>query len=185
MLLLHLLECANQVGDAGDADVLGGPSGGFGYGCSDRGGSPFGEKDAIDSSAVSGSQQGPEIVGVFDAVESEEEPVPAGFGWSQKVLDSEELTLADDSQHALVGIGSGEAGKLVPGFEGDADTGSTAEVDEPFEAVVPAVASHADMVELPGTGADGLLDWVEAVENFHTSSLLSKWKNSRKALECL
>jgi hypothetical protein len=84
-----------------------------------------------------------------------------------------------------VRIGSGEAGKLVPGFEGDADTGSAAEVDEPFEAVVPAVASHADMVELPGTGADGLLDWVEAVENFHTSSLLSKWKNSREALECL
>jgi hypothetical protein len=32
------------------------------------------------------------------------------------------------------------------------------------------------MIKLPGTGADGLLDRVETVQNFHCSSLLSKWK---------
>jgi hypothetical protein len=84
-----------------------------------------------------------------------------------------------------MGICSGEAGELVPGFESDAVTGFPAEVDEPFEAFVPTFASYADVVELPRTGADGLLDWVEAVENFHESSLLSKWKNYREALECL
>jgi hypothetical protein len=87
-----------------------------------------------------------------------------------------------------MGIGPGEAGELVPGFESDADTGLSAEVDQALEAIVPAVVAfpgHADVVELPRTGADGLLDWVETVKNVHTSSLLSKWKNNREALECL
>ena len=185
VLLLHLLEGADQVGNAGDTDVLGGSGGGFGYGRSDGGGAALGEDDAIDAGAVGGPEQGSEVVRVFDAVEGEEEPVVPGFGWSEKVLDSKELTLADDGEHALVGIGAGEAGELVPGFEGDADTGFSAELDEAFEAFVFAFACHADVVELPGTGADGLLDWVEAVENFHPSSLLSKWKKNREALECL
>jgi hypothetical protein len=146
MFLLHLLECANQVGNAGDANVLGGSGGGFGYGCGDGGGAAFGEEDTIDAGTVGGSEQGSEIVGVFDAVESKEEPVVSGFGWSQKILDSEELTLANNGQHALVGIGAGKAGELIPGFEGDADAGFAAEIDEPFEAFVPTLASHADMV---------------------------------------
>jgi hypothetical protein len=174
VFLLHLFEGANEVGDAGDANVFGGSGGGFGYGCGDGGGASLGEEDAIDAGSVGGSEQGSEVVGVFDAVEGEEETVMSGFGWGEKVLDSEELTLADDGQNALVGIGAGEAGELVAGLEGDADAGFAAEVDEAFEAVVFAFACHADVVQLPGTGADGLLDWVEAVENFHESSLLSK-----------
>src|SRR5437660_8686550 len=38
------------------------------------------------------------------------------------------------------------------------------------------------MIKLPGTGTDGLLDRVETVQNFHCSSLLSKWKYGREAL---
>jgi hypothetical protein len=96
VFLLHLFEGANEVGDAGDANVFGGSGGGFGYGCGDGGGTALGQEDAIDAGAVGGSQQGSEVVGVFDAVEGEEEPVVPGFGWGEKVLDSEELTLADD-----------------------------------------------------------------------------------------
>jgi hypothetical protein len=146
VILLHLLERPDQVGNAGDANVLGGSGGGFGYGCGDWGGAALGEDDAIDTGAVGGSEQGSEVMGVLNAVEGEEEPVMSGFGGGQKVLDSEELTFADDGKHTLVGIGAGEAGELVPGFEGDADTGFSAEFDESFEPVVPAFASHADVV---------------------------------------
>jgi len=78
-----------------------------------------------------------------------------------------------------MGVGAGEPGELVPGLERNADAGGPAEVDEPLEAVVaPVVAfpGDGDMVQLTGTGTDGLLDRVETVKNFHPFSLLSKCK---------
>ena len=77
-----------------------------------------------------------------------------------------------------MGVGAGEPGELVPGFERYADAGGPAEVDQPFQAVVAVVAfpGDGDMVQLTGTGTDGLLDRVETVKNFHDSSLLSKRK---------
>jgi hypothetical protein len=81
-------------------------------------------------------------------------------------------------------VRSGEPSELVPGLEGHSDTGGSAEFDEPFQAIVSTLPGHADMVKLPGTRTDGLLDRVETEKNFHTLSLLSKWKNSRQAVEC-
>jgi hypothetical protein len=103
----------------------------------------------------------------------------------QQVLDSEEFPLADYGKDALVSVGSGQPGELVPGLQGDPDTGSSAEVDEALEALVAALAGDANVVELARAGANGLLDRVEAVKNFHASSLLSKSTNSLEALECL
>ena len=168
MFLLELLEGADEVGDAGDADVLGGSGGGLGDGAGDGGGAALGEDDAVDTGSVGGAEEGAEVVGVFDAVEGEEEAVLAvlRFG-GEEVFDGEELALADDGEDALMGVGAGEAGELVAGLDGDADFGGAAELDEAFEAFVAALAGYADVIELAGAGADGLLDWVEAVENFH------------------
>lgn len=52
VLLLELFEGANEVGDSGDANVLGCAGGGFGNGRGDRGGTPFGNDDPVDSCAV-------------------------------------------------------------------------------------------------------------------------------------
>ena len=68
-------------------------------------------------------------------------------------------------------IGSCESGKLVAGFEGDADTGGSAEFHQAFQPVVSTFAGNADVIELARTGADGLLDRMETVKNFHASSL--------------
>ena len=73
--LLHLLEGADEVGDAGDAYVLGGAGGGFGDGGGDGRGAALGEEDAVNSGAVGGAQERAEVVGVLDAVEREEEAV--------------------------------------------------------------------------------------------------------------
>jgi hypothetical protein len=167
VFLLELFERADEVGDSGYADVLGGSGGGLGDGAGDGGRAPLGEDDAVDTGSVGGAEESAEVVGVFDAVECEEEAVLAvGFG-GEEVFDGEELALADDGEDSLMGVGAGEAGELVAGLDGDADFGGAAELDEAFEAVVAALAGYADVIELAGAGADGLLDWVEAVENFH------------------
>ena len=95
------------------------------------------------------------------------------FG-GEKVFNGEEFALADDGEDALVGIGAGEAGELVAGLDGDADVGGAAKFDDAFETFVATFAGYADVVELAGTGADGLLDGMEAVQNFHDSSLPSE-----------
>ena len=77
VLLLHLFERANEVGNPRNPNVFRGSGRGFGYGRGDGGGSALGEDDAVDAGTVGGSEQRSEVVGVFDAVEGEEEAVLA------------------------------------------------------------------------------------------------------------
>jgi len=73
VLLLHLLEGADEVGDAGDADVFGGAGGGLGYRGGDGGGAALGEDDAVYADAIGCAEEGSEVMRVLDAVEGEEE----------------------------------------------------------------------------------------------------------------
>jgi hypothetical protein len=171
VFLLELLEGADEVGDAGDADVLGCSGGGLGHGSGDRSGTAFGKDDAIDACAVGGAEESAKVVGVFYAVEGEEEAILAVFFGGEEIFDGEEFALADDGEDALVGIGAGETGKLVAGLDGDTDASGATELSEAFELLIPTFAGDADVIELAGTGADSLLDRMEAVQNFHASSL--------------
>jgi hypothetical protein len=174
VFLLHLLEGADEVGDAGDANVLGGSGGGLGYGSGDGCGAALGDDDAVYSGAVGGAEESSEVVGVFHAIEGEEEAVLAVLFGGKEVFDGEEFTLADDGEDALMGVGAGEAGELIAGLDGDADASGAAEFDQALEAFVSTFAGDAYVIELAGTGADGLLDGVEAVQNFHPSILPSE-----------
>jgi hypothetical protein len=174
VFLLHLLEGADEVGDAGDADVLGGSGGGLGYGSGDGSRAALGEDDTVDSGTVGGAEESAEIVGVFDSVEGKEEAMLAVFFGGEEIFDGEELAFADDGEDALVGVGAGETCELVTRLDGDADASGAAEIDEALEAFVSTFAGDADVIELAGTGADGLLDGMEAVQNFHPSSLPSE-----------
>jgi hypothetical protein len=102
-------------------------------------------------------------VRVFDAIESEKEPVLAWLAGSQQVLDSQKLPLPDNRQNALMCVCPGKSGELVPGFKRHADAGCAAEFDQPLQAIVSTLPRHADVIKLPGTGTDGLLDRVETV----------------------
>jgi hypothetical protein len=106
-------------------------------------------------------------VRVFEAVESEEEPVLTGVIGRQQVFNAEELPLPDDGKDSLMGVGAGQPGKLFTRLERYPDAGGAAELDEAFEAFVPALTGYANMVKPPCTGSNGLLDRVEAVKNFH------------------
>jgi hypothetical protein len=102
-------------------------------------------------------------MGIFDAVESKEEPVLSPVAGNQQVLNPQESPLSNNRQYALMGICPGKSGELLPGFERYADAGRSAELDQPFQAVVATLPRHADMSKLSGTGTDGLLDRVETV----------------------
>jgi hypothetical protein len=102
-------------------------------------------------------------------------------GESEKVFDGEEPALADDGEDALMGVGLGEPCKLVSGLEGDADIGGTGEGDKGLEFGVSALASHGDVVEATISGANGLFNGMQAIENFHNFSLRGKKAGERRA----
>jgi hypothetical protein len=143
------------------------PGRGLGNRRGDRGRATLRQNHSVDAGSVSRAEKRSEIVGIFDAVECKEEAVLPVFLRSQKVFDSKKLTLPDDCQHALMGIGSGNPGELVARFERDADACGAAELDNTFEAVVPAFAGNTYVVKLARTGTDGLLDRMKTVQNFH------------------
>jgi hypothetical protein len=87
-------------------------------------------------------------VGVFDAIESKEEPVLPCLAGSQKVLNPEEFSLPNDRQDALMRIGTGKPRELVPWFERHADTGGAAKLDQPFQAIISTLPSNSDVIEL-------------------------------------
>jgi hypothetical protein len=183
VLFLKGFEGAGDVDDLGDADVLAGAGGGFGGDGGERGGAALGKDDAVDAGAVGGAKERAQVVGIFYAVEGEEEAFAGGacgsveeVGWlCQEVFEGEEFALAEEGYDALVGIGLAVAGELVAGFGGDADAFGAGEVEDRVHAGVAAgftLAGYADVVERAGSGAEGLLDGVQAVQNIHCFSVL-------------
>ncbi len=100
---------------------------------------------------------------VLDAIEGKEEPVLSRFRRSQQVFDPKESPLPNNRQNALMGVRSGQSGKLIPGLKRYANTGRPAELHQPFQAIVSTLPGHAHMVKLPRTRTYGLLDRVETV----------------------
>ena len=139
ILALELFEGADEVDDAGDAEVLGCAGAGLdGHGAQGRG-AALGEDDAVDAGAVGYAEKSAEILRIFDAVESEEEAgslalqLDEGPKRSSMVRNSWGRTRATTPW--WVG-GSGELRELLAGFLADADAGLAAVGDEALEAVI-------------------------------------------------
>lgn len=161
ILLLELLEGADEVDDAGDAEVFGGSGGGFdGDGAEGRG-AALGEDDAVDAGSVRGAEERAEVLGIFDAVEGEEE-TGGGRGVlrrSEEVFESEEFAFADDGDDALVAGRFGDAGELVAILKANANALCATEFYEALEllrvAALLALTADADMIETAVAGAQG------------------------------
>ena len=100
VVLLEVFEGADEVDDAGDAEVLGGAGAGFDGGGAERGGAALGEDDAVDAGAIGDAEQRAEVLRIFDAVEGEDE---AGGGalrpdGRKEVFDGEEFLRADEAR---------------------------------------------------------------------------------------
>ena len=175
VLLLHRLEGAGDVDDLRDADVLAGTGGGFGDDGGERGGAAFGKEDAVDACAVGRAEESAEVVRVFDAVEGEEEAVAAGaYRGVKEVFEGQEFALAEEGDDALVGVGFAVAGELVARFGGDADALGAGELEDGVGAGVAAgfaFAGDADVVDGTRSSAQSFFHRVQAVQDFHLSSV--------------
>ena len=154
--------------------MFGGSRGRLGYRRGDRCRTSLRQDDSVYSCSVGGAQKSTQIVRIFDAIESKEEPMLSRLFRGEQVFDPEKLALADDRKHSLMRIGSGEPGELVARLQRYANASGAAEFDQPFEAIIAALPCKADIVELARAGTDGLFDRVEPVKNFHLPSLLPR-----------
>jgi hypothetical protein len=167
VLTLQLFEGADEIDDAGDAQVLGCSGAGF-DGCrSKRGGAALGEHDAVDSGSVGYAQQCAEILRIFNAVEGEEKAGRAGDCGGEEVFDGEKLLGADEGYYALVSGSLSELGQLLAGFLEDTHAGFAAKGDEALQALVVAFAGHQNVIKAAASGLEGFFDRMQAVENFH------------------
>ena len=176
VVFFQLLKSADEVDDAGDADVFGGSGGGFDSDGAEGCGAALGDEDAVDSGGIGGAEERAEVLRVFDAVEREDQ---AGSGTGEEVFEVEEFAGADDGDDALMGRGMGEAGELFAGLEAETDVVLAAGVDDALEPLVVTLAGDADVVEFAAAGAQSLLDGMQAVQNLHASSINCRGKRSR------
>jgi RNA polymerase sigma-70 factor, ECF subfamily len=168
VLLLELFEGADQVDDAGDADVLGGPGGGFyGHGAEGRG-SAFGEHDAVNPGGVGGAEQRTQVLRVFNAIEGEQQ---AGFRAGQQVFQIKKFAGADNGDDSLMGGGAGQPGQLFTRLKAQPDGVFAGGVDDFLQPGVMTFTGNAQVVELAAAGAESLLDRVQAVQDVHGGSL--------------
>src|ERR1035441_2286105 len=118
-MALEVFEGADQVDDAGDAQGVRSTTAGLDGDRAERRCASLGENHAIDTRAVRYTQQGAEVLRVFDAIEGEEETGRASGGsgegcWRLKqVFDGKKFLGAHHGDHALVRGGTGKVSQLV------------------------------------------------------------------------
>lgn len=167
VVLLELLEGADEIDDAGDAHVLGGAGGGFDGDSAQGGGAPLGEDDAINPGTIGGADKRAEILGIFDSVECEQESGGGGVaGLGEEVLEGEELALAHDGDDTLVAGCFGHAGELVAVLKAHSNAVLTTEVNDALEflrcAVLLTFAADANMVKTAIASAESFFYWVQS-----------------------
>jgi hypothetical protein len=174
IVALELFKGADEIDDAGDAEVLGSSGAGLDGGGAKWCGPAFGEQDAVDAGAIGDTKKRAEILRVFYAVECEEETsgrFDGGGRGLEEVLESEKFLRADKCNDALVGGGIGGEGKLLARPLKDADACVAALGDEAGEAVVVALTGNENVIEATAPGLESFRDRMQAVENFHEDSL--------------
>ena len=166
--LLQHFKGANQIDHARQAEMLGSSRRGLDSDGAERGRPALGQQDSVDACSFGGAQQRAQVLRVFDAVESQHQ---AGFGALEEVFHAEKLALPDHCDHSLVGGGARDLGEGVAGLGADRNARRSAEGHNLGQAagiaLGEAFAGHANVVKLPGSGTQRLLDRVEAVDGFH------------------
>jgi RNA polymerase sigma-70 factor (ECF subfamily) len=162
--LLQQFQGAHQIHHARQAEMFGGAGGGFDGHRAQRGGAALSEEDAIDPGAFSAAQQSAQILGVFHAVQSQDQ---ARLGTFQQVFGVQELALPDHGDDALVGGRPRQAGKGLAGLGAELDPRRPAEGGHLRQALIVPLAGHANVVKAPRAGAQSFLHRVEAVKNHH------------------
>jgi hypothetical protein len=171
VLLFQLFKGADEVDDAGDADVFGCSRAGFDGDRAQGGGAALGQDDAVNSRAVCHAEQRAEVLRVFNTVESEEKAGCSGFcrRWigCEKVLDGEELLRVDQRDNALMGGGLGDEGQLFARLLADVNASHAAEIYDLFQACIVSFLGHHNVVKAASAGLECFFYRVQAIQNIH------------------
>ena len=126
VVALELFEGADEVDDAGDAEVLGGAGAGFDGRGAEGCGAALGEENAVDAGAIRNAEERAEVLRVFDAVEGEDE-ASGGFACGgtgrEEVFEGKEFLRTDERHYALVRGGFGSEGELLARLVADTNAG--------------------------------------------------------------
>jgi hypothetical protein len=171
VLIFKFFEGADEIDDAGDAQVLGCASAGLYGDRAERSRSPLGKHDAVDASAIGHAQQSAEILRVFHTVEGQQQARDSRLLRREEVFDGEKLLRVDQGYYALVSWGLGELSQLLARLLADAHAGVAAEGDEALDAGILAFAGHKNVIKTAASGLEGFFDRMQPVENFHVVSV--------------
>jgi hypothetical protein len=174
IVTLELFEGANEVDDAGDAEVLDCSGAGFDGSRAEWSGAALGEQDAVDAGAIGDAKKSAEVLRVFNAVEREDE---AGWRFAgagrrlEEVFERQRFLRTDKSDDALVRGGIGGEGELLARPLKNANACVAALGDEAVETFVVALSGDENVIKSAAAGLESFRDRMQAVENFHESSL--------------
>jgi hypothetical protein len=123
-----------------------------------------GEDEAVATGGFGAAGEGAEVVGVFDAVEGEEEGgLAAGQGDGQELSQVDGLDGGHDGQDALVGAAAGLGLDEGAGDGLDLDTAALGQVEEVAEGGPAGAGGEQDPVN-GAAGAEGLDDRAAALD---------------------
>jgi hypothetical protein len=155
---------SGEVGDLGDREVFEGAGGGL-HGDRGQGGAAVtGEDQAVAAGGFGAAGEGAEVVGVFDAVEGEEEGgLAAGQGEGEELGQIDGLDGGHDGQHALVGAAAGLGLDERAGDGLDLDAAALGQVQQVAEGGPAGAGGEQDPVH-GAAGAEGLDDRAAALD---------------------
>jgi hypothetical protein len=170
---LQVLERADQIDDAGDAEVFRCARAGFESNGAERRGAALGKHYAVDAGAIGHAKKCAEVLWVFHAIESENEAGcmrVRGIG-REEVFKGELLLRTNHCDDALVRGGAGQLRELLTRFDRDADASLAALRKQIFQPLIAPLASHQHTVKAALARAQRFFNRVQAVQNFHRDSL--------------
>src|SRR5579862_3079540 len=150
--------------------MLAGSGGGLGDCAGHGSGTAFGDDDAIGSRGVGGAQDGSEIVGIFDAVEYNDQRILISLGGDYVGEIVVLLGRCDGNDSLMRGV-SGHAVEFGALKKAHWDADLSAIFDEALQAEIVALFGHADPFERASARLQRLGHRVDAVDVVHEVSV--------------
>src|SRR5262249_11583618 len=172
-LLFQIVQCASDVGYAGNLHVLGGASGDLGDRRSHTHSASFRHHYSVDSCTVRSADQGAEIVRVFNAVKHYKKEV-VRLLVLQDILKIGVGFAFDDGGNALVSRRFGQLGDLIARHETHGHTGAASGFDNALQSRITALAENRNILKRVATYFEGLFNGVKTVDDVHAFSV-SRW----------
>jgi hypothetical protein len=151
--------------------MLGSAGAGLDRGRAQRRGPALRHDDAINSGSIGNAQEGSEILGIFHTVERQQESRLRRIGRFEEIFDVEPFFRPHKGDDSLVSCGAGKLREVLARFRADADAGVLALGYETGDAIVMTLGCNQHVIEAPSPGFQRLGYRMDAVENFHLSSL--------------